>query len=300
MGIEERMLVDQLPKIQDDVDSCLNKYECVDSIELTVRCIPAEGPDLAERQEKLAQQLEGHIRETRGFKGAIVYPCEETPHVDVRLEVIYGSGEAYLSFDQFCELNEAPDQKPPAKRNRTQECLLIKARLVHSIRNPVILAGNYLKLARNVSNSPMNINGNLITKYSVSEFITKVTQEVLEGKVSAFHSGGREDIDVRMMGSGRPFIVSVEEAKYRPSEEMVETIKARVSKEACLDDGMQLIEIKDLRDAGVTSLSKINKKLEEMGVDKKKTYGSVIYHPNGFDEKFIKFLKDKVNKDGDG
>jgi tRNA pseudouridine synthase 10 len=35
------------------------------------------------------------------------------------------------------------------------------------------------------------------------------------GKESVFHGAGREDIDVRMLGSGRPFVIEVKEPKKR-------------------------------------------------------------------------------------
>jgi tRNA pseudouridine synthase 10 len=39
--------------------------------------------------------------------------------------------------------------------------------------------------------------------------------EVAEGEKSSFHASGREDIDARMLGSGRPFIIEISKPKRR-------------------------------------------------------------------------------------
>jgi tRNA pseudouridine synthase 10 len=39
--------------------------------------------------------------------------------------------------------------------------------------------------------------------------------EAAEGEKSAFHASGREDIDARMLGTGRPFVVEISKPKKR-------------------------------------------------------------------------------------
>ncbi len=45
---------------------------------------------------------------------------------------------------------------------------------------------------------------------SVEGFVRPAIEAALGGTASAFHGSGREDVDVRMLGDGRPFVVSVE------------------------------------------------------------------------------------------
>lgn len=40
--------------------------------------------------------------------------------------------------------------------------------------------------------------------------------------VYCVHHSGREDIDVRMLGNGRPFVVEVLEAKEAPTQEIIQ------------------------------------------------------------------------------
>ncbi|MFA9516464.1 tRNA pseudouridine(54/55) synthase Pus10 [Halopenitus sp. H-Gu1] len=50
---------------------------------------------------------------------------------------------------------------------------------------------------------------------SVEEFVAPVVEDVMDGTESVFHGAGREDVDARMLGTGRPFVVEVEEPRRR-------------------------------------------------------------------------------------
>ena len=50
---------------------------------------------------------------------------------------------------------------------------------------------------------------------SVEALISKPILEASQGENSSFHASGREDIDARMLGTGRPFIVEIGKPKKR-------------------------------------------------------------------------------------
>ncbi len=52
-------------------------------------------------------------------------------------------------------------------------------------------------------------------KRSVQDLVGNPMLEIFEGKEHAFHGMGREDIDVRCLGRGRPFVLEVKEPKKR-------------------------------------------------------------------------------------
>ena len=52
-------------------------------------------------------------------------------------------------------------------------------------------------------------------KNSVQDFVGNPMLEVFQGSEHAFHGMGREDIDVRCLGRGRPFVLEVKEPKKR-------------------------------------------------------------------------------------
>ena len=93
--------------------------------------------------------------------------------------------------------------------------------------NPLFVGGRYRKLVRTISQSKWlcsSCRGNgcetcggtgKLYSESVEEFTSKLLLEVAGGADSFFHASGREDIDARMLGTGRPFIVEISKPKKR-------------------------------------------------------------------------------------
>jgi tRNA pseudouridine synthase 10 len=93
--------------------------------------------------------------------------------------------------------------------------------------NPLYVAGRYRKLVRDIPQSKWycsrchgkgcDICGGTGKLYpeSVEEYTSKPLLEVTGGEDSFFHASGREDIDARMLGSGRPFVVEISRPKKR-------------------------------------------------------------------------------------
>jgi tRNA pseudouridine synthase 10 len=50
---------------------------------------------------------------------------------------------------------------------------------------------------------------------SVEDFIATPTLEMTKGATTSFHGAGREDVDARMLGTGRPFVIEVKQPKKR-------------------------------------------------------------------------------------
>ncbi|WP_435062297.1 tRNA pseudouridine(54/55) synthase Pus10 [Halobaculum sp. EA56] len=50
---------------------------------------------------------------------------------------------------------------------------------------------------------------------SVEQLTAPVVEDVMEGVDSTFHGAGREDVDALMLGTGRPFVIEVEEPRRR-------------------------------------------------------------------------------------
>ena len=93
--------------------------------------------------------------------------------------------------------------------------------------NSLFIAGRYRKLVRGIPQSRWlcvkcrgkgcercNWTGKMYPE-SVEEIIGEPTLKVAEGEAIAFHGSGREDIDARMLGRGRPFVIEVKKPKKR-------------------------------------------------------------------------------------
>jgi tRNA pseudouridine synthase 10 len=92
--------------------------------------------------------------------------------------------------------------------------------------NPLFVAGRYRKLVRTIPQSEWFCScrgrgcekcggtGKLYPE-SVEAYASKPLIDAAEGEESFFHASGREDIDARMLGTGRPFIVEISRPKKR-------------------------------------------------------------------------------------
>ncbi|MDH5481367.1 MAG: tRNA pseudouridine(54/55) synthase Pus10 [Candidatus Bathyarchaeota archaeon] len=93
--------------------------------------------------------------------------------------------------------------------------------------NPLHIAGRYRKLVRGIPQSKWfcsncrgrgcekcNWTGKMYSE-SVEEIIEKPFLEMTEGLGASFHASGREDIDARMLGTGRPFVIEIVQPKRR-------------------------------------------------------------------------------------
>jgi tRNA pseudouridine synthase 10 len=93
--------------------------------------------------------------------------------------------------------------------------------------NPIHIGGKYRKLVRDIPQSrwfcrncrgkgckQCNWTGRKYAE-SVEEIIGSPAVNMAQGKEFSFHGAGREDVDARMLGSGRPFVIEVKQPKKR-------------------------------------------------------------------------------------
>lgn len=93
--------------------------------------------------------------------------------------------------------------------------------------NPLYIEGKYNKLKRGIPQTKWpctkckgrgceecNGTGKQYPE-SVEELISEHFLKLTKGKEAKFHGAGREDIDVLMLGSGRPFVLEIKEPKIR-------------------------------------------------------------------------------------
>jgi tRNA pseudouridine synthase 10 len=106
--------------------------------------------------------------------------------------------------------------------------------------NPLFVSGRYKKLVRGIPQSKWfcsscrgkgcekcNWTGKLYPE-SVEEIIGKPFLDATDGLQTSFHASGREDIDARMLGTGRPFVIEITRPKkrYLDLKKLQETVNA--------------------------------------------------------------------------
>ena len=93
--------------------------------------------------------------------------------------------------------------------------------------NPIFIEGTYNKYKRGIPQTKWlcrkchgkgceycNFKGKMYPE-SVEELLSDILLKKTQGRSCKFHGAGREDIDVLMLGEGRPFVIEVVEPKIR-------------------------------------------------------------------------------------
>lgn len=128
---------------------------------------------------------------------------------------------------------------PPEKVNEACQLVLL------CYRTPIYFGGRYLKYSRNVSQTRWIIDDERMGEASVEEIIGSNILPLCQGDNYKFHAAGREDIDVRMLGSGRPFLVEIQNARLIPSEAFVKEIETKIN-----NSENKLVGVKNLKVVG--------------------------------------------------
>jgi len=142
--------------------------------------------------------------------------------------------------------------------------------------NPLFIAGRYRKFIRGIPQATWLCRrcrgkgceecagtGRMYPE-SVEELICKPVVEFTAGSAGKLHASGREDIDARMLGNGRPFVVEVREPRRRAVD--LNLLERKINEAA---EGK--IEVLDLRRVERSEVRKV--KREESS---KKVYRAIV------------------------
>ena len=157
--------------------------------------------------------------------------------------------------------------------------------------NPLFIAGRYKKLVRTIPQSKWfcsgcwgkgcakcNWTGKMYPE-SVQEIVEKPLLAATDGASASFHASGREDIDARMLGNGRPFVIEIVTPKKRflDLKKMEDAVNAR---------GVNKVEVSGLRLADRDVVRKL-----KGGESKQKEYRVFIEFENMITAKDMRFLE---------
>ncbi|CAL5069372.1 unnamed protein product [Urochloa decumbens] len=163
-----------------------------------------------------------------------------------------------IEDQEFCNLIQLPPEKV------SKPCHLV----ISCMRSPIFIGGRYLKLSRNVSQSCWIIDDERMGEASVEEIIGENVSAICRGDSCKFHAAGREDIDVRMLGSGRPFLVEALNVRSIPSEIEVQQIEDRIN-----SSEKKYVRVRNLKLVG----NEIWTMMREGEAEKQKQYTALIW-----------------------
>lgn len=110
--------------------------------------------------------------------------------------------------------------------------------------NPIFILGRYKKLIRGIPQAKWDCRAcggaggdcphcegtGKLYETSVAELVFQPLVELFNSSGAKFHGSGREDIDARMLGTGRPFVVELKEPKLRNVD--LTTAETRINQHA--------------------------------------------------------------------
>ncbi|ERN01249.1 hypothetical protein AMTRI_Chr03g146840 [Amborella trichopoda] len=166
-------------------------------------------------------------------------------------------------------------QVPPAKVN--QPCKVTTL----CYRTPVYVGGRYLKYSRNVSQTRWIIDEERMGETSVEEIIGNLTLSILKADSYKFHAAGREDIDVRMLGSGRPFLVEIANARSLSSHTEFAELQEKINN---LEP--RIVRVKNLKEVGVDAWTI----LQQGEAEKQKQYAALVWISRSLEDEDLKCM----------
>ncbi len=150
--------------------------------------------------------------------------------------------------------------------------------------NPILVLGFYEKLGRRISQSSW------ITRFGVKRYPFSVQDaytpllELYEGASVVIHAAGREDVDVRMLGFGRPIVVEVKEPRRR-------RVNVKLAEKTVNEMWFGLFRTR-LVSRTTRSFMKSTVKGIEGEERHSKIYRAVVYVPEGIEESDLKKLEE--------
>jgi tRNA pseudouridine synthase 10 len=162
--------------------------------------------------------------------------------------------------------------------------------------NPLFVGGRYRKLVRTVSQSKWfcsncrgrgceNCGGTgKLYPESVEEFTSKMLLDVTEGEDSFFHASGREDVDARMLGTGRPFIVE----SSTPTKRFIDlgTLEKAIN-----DNAVDKVEV-----SGLHFTTKANVRRLKKGESAVKEYRLLAEFENYVADEDLRLIEEKLSE----
>jgi len=159
--------------------------------------------------------------------------------------------------------------------------------------NPIYIYGRYRKLVRGIPQTKWPCrecggrgcakcnNTGKQYKETVEELVAEKALEETGGKSSSFHGEGREDIDARMLGKGRPFILEI----FQPVKRAIDLgrLEKKINR---FTKGK--VEVSGLRQSNRKEVQQIKARTHD------KTYEAVIECPTA-DKEDLKKLEEYFN-----
>uniref|UniRef100_A0A8B9K186 tRNA pseudouridine(55) synthase n=1 Tax=Astyanax mexicanus TaxID=7994 RepID=A0A8B9K186_ASTMX len=198
-------------------------------------------------------------------------PTKNKASVFTRMAVVKALEK--ISDQKFLSNYPCPPVHPATR------CTPLDTTLLHA---SVFIAGRYNKFSRELPQTPWVIDGERRMEGSVEELIAGPLLSSFRADGFNFSSSGREDVDVRTLGNGRPFameLLNPHRARFNKAEirQLQETINTSSDK----------IRVRDLQIVTREAMGRMKEGEEE----KTKTYSALIWTKKPITHTDLDFIK---------
>uniref|UniRef100_A0A8P4GF43 tRNA pseudouridine synthase Pus10 n=1 Tax=Dicentrarchus labrax TaxID=13489 RepID=A0A8P4GF43_DICLA len=167
---------------------------------------------------------------------------------------------------------------PPAQPSSS--CM---PRDIQCLHGSVFVAGRYNKFCRSLPQTPWVIDGERRMESSVEELIAAPLLSSFRANSFNFSSSGREDVDVRTLGNGRPFAMEL----LNPHRSRLSKVEMKQLQET-INKSSDKIRVRDLQIVTRDAMSRMKEGEEE----KTKSYTALIWTQKPIQRDDITFIDD--------
>ncbi|CAD7695628.1 unnamed protein product [Ostreobium quekettii] len=225
----------------------------------------------SQKEVQLLQQLSNRGQKKKRPRGG----TSESGHEH---EVLNDARAAEMALNMDWQEFKNTFKCPPCGAEQAAETL---ARMHHA---PLFLGGRYLKTHRDISHTPFFVNGQRVGRTSVQEVLADAIRKVVDAADFKLISAGREDMDVRMLGKGRPFVIEIEDPRVHAIQEhQVQAILADLS------DQRKGVVARALRVCG----REVVEKMKEGEETKRKVYVALVWAAERVEDHVLHQMKAK-------
>ncbi|XP_074062864.1 tRNA pseudouridine synthase Pus10 isoform X3 [Macrotis lagotis] len=177
-----------------------------------------------------------------------------------------------IKEDDFRKKFPCPPNSPKAF------CSAVEIECAHGA---VFVAGRYNKYSRNLPQTPWIIDGERKLESSVEELISNQLLTVFKAEGFNFSSSGREDVDVRTLGNGRPFAIELlNPHRIQFTSQDMKELQQKINISS------DKIQVRDLQLVTREAIGHMKEGEEE----KTKTYNALVWTDKAIQKKDIEFL----------
>uniref|UniRef100_A0A2K6LA35 tRNA pseudouridine synthase Pus10 n=1 Tax=Rhinopithecus bieti TaxID=61621 RepID=A0A2K6LA35_RHIBE len=199
-------------------------------------------------------------------------PAKNKQSVFTRMAVMKALNK--IKEEDFLKQFPCPPNSPKAV------CTVLEIECAHGA---VFVAGRYNKYSRNLPQTPWIIDGERKLESSVEELISDHLLAVFKAESFNFSSSGREDVDVRTLGNGRPFAIElVNPHRVHFTSQEIKELQQKIN------NSSNKIQVRDLQLVTREAIGHMKEGEEE----KTKTYSALIWTDKAIQKTDIEFLND--------